>query len=129
MDMEKEIIKIDMKNYTNEERLAVLNRHMDALSINGKTAFTILTQHLKNCTSIEEIADTIIHTENFMEAYNYTREDLVGQPTSLYTKRRRVFFSEDRLLTEEETDICVVEDIEYEKLWDEIFNRRKTDKI
>jgi hypothetical protein len=114
-----------MKNYTNEERLAVLNRHMDALSINGKTAFTILTQHLMNCTSIEEIADTIITTEKFMETYNYTNDDLFGRGTSLYTKRRRIFFNEDRILTEEETDVCVAEDVEYEEIWNNVFNMIK----
>ena len=115
-----------MKNYSNEEKLDALNRHMDCLSINGKTAFTILTQHLMNCTTIEEIADTIIHTENFMKAYDYTRDDLFdNKHTTLYTQRRRIFFNEDRILTEEETDVCVAEDIEYEKLWDKVFNRIK----
>jgi len=49
-----------MIKYDNKERMSAINSHIDNLSIQGKTAFTLLTQHFK-FSSIEQVADNIIN--------------------------------------------------------------------
>ena len=100
-----------MKNYTSEERFDALNRHRESLHIELGTAFTFLTQHFKY-ENVEDIADTIIHYEKFNELYGEV--NFFQQNTSLYKKRHEIFFSENRILTEEETEDCLKKDKEYE---------------
>jgi hypothetical protein len=102
----------NMKQHTNEERFAGLNRHGETLHIDKETAFTVLTQHFKY-KNIEEICDIIINYENFNKIYGY---DICcyEQNTSLYIKRKEIFFSENRILTDEETECCIKHDDEYQ---------------
>ena len=101
-----------MKNYTNEERIDVLNRHRETLSIHKETGFTVLTQHI-NYKNIEEFCDTILHYENFNKTYGEIKS-CFDRNTELYKKRKEIFFNENRELTEEETECCVKKDEEYQ---------------
>lgn len=110
-----------MKNYTNEERLDVLNRHRETLSIGKETGFTVLTQHIKY-KSIEDFCDTILHYENFNKTYGEVKSS-IDRNTELYKKRKEIFFNENRELTVEETEYCVKKDNEYQ-----IFLKKCLDK-
>lgn len=100
-----------MKSYTNEERFEVLNRHIGTLCIENEVAFTTLTQHF-NYKSIEEIADTILHYENFNRIYGETK--FFERNTYLYKNRKAIFFNEDRILSDVETEHYIKKDEEYQ---------------
>ena len=120
-----------MKQYTNKERFAALNRHSDSLSINNEKAFTILTQHV-NFKNIEDFADILIHTENFYKAYYkaYGIERTIGSfNTRLFNGRKKAFFDEDRLLTEEETIDCNKQDEEIRQHMEKIYDRINNGKV
>ena len=92
-----------MKKYTDRERLDALNRHIDSLRIHDTgEGFTILTQRIKFNT-IEDFCDNIIHHEKFNELY-YNNEPFPKTNNDLYRTRKRVFFTEDRELTDDETN-------------------------
>jgi hypothetical protein len=100
-----------MKKYTTEERFDVLNRHYETLHIEKGTAFTILTQHF-DYKNIEDVADTILHYEKFNEIYG--KSDYFEIMSELYKKRKEIFFSENRILNDEETEHCVKIDEDYQ---------------
>lgn len=110
-----------MKKYTDRERLDALNRHRNTLHIDKENGFTTLTQHV-NYDTIEEFCDTILHSENFNKAYGYNgffHEKL----TILYKKRREVFFTENRLLTEKETENAIKEEEELQEIFKKYQNK------
>jgi hypothetical protein len=93
----------NLKQYTDRERFDALNRHHKTLHIDHSSGFTVLTQHIYEYKNIEEIADTILHYEAFTKAYGELT--LFEMNTKLYKKRKEIFFNENRILTEEETEL------------------------
>lgn len=94
-----------MKTYTNKQRFAALKRHKNFISIKCNRGFTVITQHV-DFKTIEEFCDIIINYEKFHKAYG---ETIINNflPDQLYYKRKNIFFSENRLLTKQETDDCI----------------------
>lgn len=102
-----------MKKYTLEERIDVLNRHIETLCIEKNKGFTSLTQYV-TFKNIEDFCDTIIHHENFNKLYGYTQSlNIFDRCTQLYKMRKKIFFSENRPLTEEETEKYLKEDKDF----------------
>jgi hypothetical protein len=110
-----------MKNYTNTERVAALNRHRESLSISKNGGFTCFTQHVE-FKSIEEFCDIILHLEAMWAAYDIKDENFFDRNTFLFQKRKDIFFKENRILTNKETNECLKNDELQREYFDKVFS-------
>lgn len=115
-----------MEKYSNKKRFAALNEAMsDGLTIEdrkeGNNVFTILTQWFRAKT-IEDAADYMIHYKKFLEMYGYDRQDLFFdmQAKNLSSQRFKVWFDENRKLTEKEENNAIEKDKVVDAFWNKI---------